>query len=246
MRNLLFTLRFDGSAYSGWQIQRNAPPIQAAFQEAFAKPFGHCPDLKGCSRTDSGVHADMFCLSMKTELLLPPERIQAAVNRALPDAIVITACREVPEDFHARYDCTGKEYRYKIWNAAVRNPFALTYALHYPYPLKETLLHDSAQDFLGTHDFSAFQTLGSSIEDTVRTMTAASVVREGDWVTFFISGNGFLYNMVRIMTGTLLFIGQGKIAPDALPAILASKDRGRAGITAPPQGLYLHRVDYEV
>lgn len=245
MRNILFTICFDGSAFSGWQIQRNAPTVQQAFQQAFSALFGSCPDLKGCSRTDAGVHANMFCLSMKTPLMLPCERFVAALNSALPETVAVTSCREVPEDFHARYDCTGKEYRYKIWNSPIRDPFSRRYALHYPRPLPESLLHESAQFFLGVHDFSAFCSAGSGVKDTVRTMTGASVVREGDWVTFCITGNGFLYNMVRIMTGTLLGVAQGKLAPGDIPAVIDSCDRARAGITAPPQGLYLHRVYYD-
>ncbi len=246
MRNLLFTLAFDGSRFSGWQIQQNAPTVQGAFQEAFVRQFVRCPALKGCSRTDAGVHANMFCISMKTELPLPCARIQYALNCVLPSSVAVTGVKEVSEDFHARYSCLRKQYLYKIWNGGVKNPFAADYALFHRFPLDENSLHQSAQSFVGTHDFSAFQAAGSKITNPVRTIFSASVAREESWVLFTVEGDGFLYNMVRIMTGTLLDIAGGRIAPDAIPQIIASKDRTQAGFTAPPQGLYLSQVHYEV
>ncbi len=245
MRNLLFFIRYDGRRYHGWQVQQNALAVQAVFQEALRRVLGAAPEIKGCSRTDSGVHALEYAVSMKTESGIPCERLLRALNHFLPGDIAVTSCREAPLSFHARYSCAGKEYLYQIWNHPVRDPFREGLALHYWYPLDEAVLNRAAQDFLGAHDFTSFCTLdGRAPGDFVRTVTRAEVFREGDLVTFAVAADGFLYNMVRIMVGTLLRIAQGKFPPDAIPGILAARDRGRAGPTAPACGLYLHRVFY--
>ncbi len=169
-----------------------------------------------------------------------------AMNRFLPADMAVTHCREVPLDFHARYSCTGKEYVYKIWNHPIRDPFLEGYALHYWYLLDEKVLQEAAQYFLGTHDFTSFCTLdGRERGDFCRTVTKSEVRRDGNMVTFTVAANGFLYNMVRIMTGTLLRVAQGKFAPDSIPAILEAKCRKAAGPTAPACGLYLNRVFYD-
>lgn len=246
MRNLLVTIAFDGRAYHGWQIQSNAVSVQEVFQRALAGVTGGPVDIKGCSRTDTGVHARMFCISVKTGHSIPCERLVAALNRFLPKDIAVLSCREVAEGFHARYSCVGKEYVYEIWNAAVRNPFLDGHAYHYWYPLDVEQLHQSAQDYLGSHDFTSFCTLDSrERENMVRTVRAFSVRREGDLVRMTVEADGFLYNMVRIMVGTLLRIAQGKFAPDCIPGIIRAKDRAQAGPTAPACGLYLNRVFYD-
>ena len=246
MRNLLVTIAFDGRAYHGWQIQSNAVSVQEVFQRALAGVTGEPVDIKGCSRTDTGVHARMFCISVKTGQSIPCERLVAALNRFLPKDIAVLSCREVAEGFHARYSCVGKEYVYEIWNAAVRNPFLDGRAYHYWYPLDVEQLHQSAQDYLGSHDFTSFCTLDSrERENMVRTVRAFSVRREGDLVRMTVEADGFLYNMVRIMVGTLLRIAQGKFAPDCIPGIIRAKDRAQAGPTAPACGLYLNRVFYD-
>lgn len=245
MRNLLLTLTYDGSAYHGWQIQENAPTVQAAFQEALRRATGRVEDIKACSRTDTGVHAREFCVSVKTESLIPPERLAAAVNHYLPEDIAVKACRPVPEDFHARYSCKGKEYCYEIWNHPIREPFLRGRALHYWYPIDEGLLNAAAQHYIGRHDFTSFCTLDKrEAGDFTRTVTAARVERRGDLVVFTVAADGFLYNMVRIMAGTLLRVQQGKLAPDGIPPILAARARSAAGPTAPACGLYLNRVFY--
>jgi tRNA pseudouridine38-40 synthase len=246
LRNLLFTLCFDGAGYHGWQIQPNAVTVQQVLQEAIASVLHETPDLKGCSRTDAGVHAHMFCVSLHTERQIPCGRLVQAVNHFLPADVAVTGCREVPAAFHARYSCKGKQYVYKIWNAPVRNPFLRGRALHYWYPLDESLLQQAAQQYLGSHDFTSFCTQDKrEIGSFTRTITQAEVRREGDFVYFFVAADGFLYNMVRILTGTLLYVAQGKITPQDIPSIFAARDRSKAGPTAPPQGLYLNRVDYE-
>lgn len=246
IRNLLFTLRYDGSAFHGWQIQHNAVTVQQVFQEAVAKIIGNCPDIKGCSRTDSGVHANMFCLSMKVKHPIPCERFMAAVNSHLPMEAVVTDVREVPLDFHARYDAKGKRYIYKIHNSQTRDPFLRERALYYRRPIDVEMLSKAAKDYIGAHDFTSFCTLDKrEVGDFVRTVSDCRVWREGNMVYFSVSADGFLYNMVRIMVGTLLYINEGGISPDSIPSILEACDRSKAGPTAPACGLYLDEVFYD-
>lgn len=245
MRNLLVTLRFDGRTFCGWQVQKNAPTVMQAFQDALEAVLKHRPDVKGCSRTDSGVSAAMYCVSFLTDNRIPCERLVPALNVKLPPTIAAIACREVAQDFHARYSCKGKRYCFRILNSAVRDPFYEGLALHLPHHLDVDFLHMQAQQFVGTFDFAAFQNSGSSVEDTVRTIFDCSVIRRGDLIEFSVAGDGFLYNMVRIMTGTLLDISLGNLAADSIPDIIASRERSRAGMTAPARGLMLMEVFYD-
>ncbi|MBE6828981.1 MAG: tRNA pseudouridine(38-40) synthase TruA [Ruminococcaceae bacterium] len=246
MRNLLLTICYDGSQYHGWQIQQNAVSVQQVFQEALFRVIGERPDIKGCSRTDSFVHARRYCVSLKTEHSIPCERLVGALNHFLPEDIAVLGCREVSPDFHARYSCKGKEYIYQIWNRPVRNPFLNRRALHYWYSLDETRLNEAAGFFVGAHDFTSFCTMDARERGNMtRTVTKAEVKREGDLVTFTVAADGFLYNMVRIMVGTLLRVAQGKLEPRDVERILEEKDRNAAGPTAPPYGLFLNRVFYE-
>ena len=245
MRNLLLKICFDGKRYHGWQVQQNALAVQEVFQDALEQVLKARPDLKGCSRTDSGVHALSYCVSMKTEHTIPCDRLRGALNHFLPPDIAVLSCREVPTDFHARYSCTGKEYIYKIWNRDVRDPFLDGYALHYWYPLDVQQLQAAAEHFLGRHDFTSFCTLDSRDQgDLTRCVTRSEVARQGNMVTFTVAADGFLYNMVRIMTGTLLRVAQGKLTPEDIPKVITAKNRKAAGPTAPACGLYLHRVFY--
>lgn len=245
MRNLLLTLCYDGSRYHGWQIQENAVTVQEVFQKALASVTGLSEEIKACSRTDTGVHAREFCVSLKTESLIPPERLLAALNHHLPSDIAVKSCKAVPLDFHARYSCKGKEYTYEIWNHPVRDPFLEGRALHYWYPVDAELLDRVAKSYLGRHDFSSFCTLDRREKgDLTRTVTEAKVERRGNLVVFTVAADGFLYNMVRIMTGTLLRVQQGKLRPQDIPAVLEARDRAKAGPTAPACGLYLNRVFY--
>lgn len=246
MKNILVSISYDGSAFHGWQIQKNAVTVQEEFQKALYKVIGERVDIKGSSRTDSGVHAYEYCISFKTTHSIPPERLVAALNTYLPKTIAAKKACYVSEDFHARYSSLGKEYVYKIYNAKIRDPFLEGYALHYWYPLDEKVLDKAAKDFIGYHDFTSFCTLDSrEIGDFRRTVRNASVTRDGDMVYFTVEADGFLYNMVRIMVGTLLRIAQGKFPPDSIPEIIQAKDRHKAGPTAPPEGLYLNQVIYE-
>lgn len=244
MRNLMVTMRYDGTHYHGWQVQDNAVTVQQTFQDALQRLFGERLPVTGCSRTDSGVHALMYCCNFRTDSAISCDKIPYALNAHLPDDIGVYACREVPEDFHARYCCKGKRYIYKIHNSPFRDPFAMGYACLYRPKLDADFLNAQAQDFIGTHDFAAFAAAGGSVQDTVRTVQDACVYRDGDMVCFEVQADGFLYNMVRIMAGTLLGICEGKIPQDTIADIIGSCVRSRAGVTAPPQGLYLKQVFY--
>ncbi len=244
MRNLLLTLKYDGSAFHGWQVQKNALSVQEVFQKACEKVFCEKLSIKGCSRTDSGVHADMYCVSLKTNSPIATERVPVALNTLLPNEIAVYDCKEVSKDFHARYSCVSKQYVYKIYNAEIRNPFLEKYQYHYRYKIDENLLNRAAKEFIGTYDFAGFCSAKSDVEDTVRTIKDFTVTREGDTVLFTVEADGFLYNMVRILVGTLLFVAQGKIDACEIKSIIASKDRSKAGKTAPARGLYLSKVNY--
>ncbi len=244
MRNLLLTISYDGSNYHGWQVQKNAVTVQEVFQNAVKKLFKQNIDIKGCSRTDSGVHANKYCVSFKTDTDIPCENIIMALNSYLPDDIAVLNCTDMDIDFHARYNVVKKEYVYIINNSKIRNPFLRNYAFWYRYDIDTDYLNEQAQAFVGTYDYSGFCSANSGVEDTVRTVHSFEVSRKGDIVYFKVSADGFLYNMVRIMVGTLLFVNEGKIKKDELKNVILSKNRKLAGKTAPPQGLYLNDVIY--
>ena len=244
MRNLLLTIGFDGTAYHGWQVQQNAVTVQETLQNALQKILNVRPDVKGCSRTDAGVHANAFCCSLKTEHAIPRGSLIKALNATLPQDIRVFRCIAVPEDFHARYSAIGKEYYYRIDNGTAASPFLNRYSLFYPHPLDCGFLNKAAGYFCGTHDFKAFCAAGSSVQNTVRTVRRFSAERQGSFVTLKVSADGFLYHMVRIMAGTLLYVSQGKLSAEDIPGILAGRDRSLAGPTAPPHALCLNRVFY--
>ena len=245
IRNLKITISYDGKELHGWQIQKNAITVQQRFQEAVQSVLGYTPDIKGCSRTDTCVHANMYVISMKTEHKIACDRLKSALNRYLPLSIVVLSVCEVDEDFHARYSCKGKRYVYKILNREVRDPFTEGYALHPRYDIDVEMLNKAAQAYVGTHDFTSFCTLDKREKgDFTRTVKSFSVYREGQFVYMTVEADGFLYNMVRIMVGTLLKIQQGKLSPDSIPRIIAAENRKEAGPTAPACGLYLDEVFY--
>ena len=244
MRNLLLTLRYNGTAFHGWQVQPNGATVQQELCNAFKKLSGNDENIIGCSRTDAGVHANMFCCNVRTECNVATEKIPDALNFYLPPEIAVYDCKDVGFDFHARYDCKGKEYVYLIYNGKYRNPFYDNKAMFYPYEIDAEMLDIEAKSFIGTHDFSAFCSAGTDIENKVREIYDCSVTRNGDLIEIRVSGNGFLYNMVRIIVGTLLGIQKGKIEKGGIPEILESRNRENAGVTAEPHGLYLNKVFY--
>ena len=200
--------------------------------------------LTGCSRTDAGVHAEMFCCAFDTASPLRGEKMVKALNAHLPRDIAVYGCREVEADFHPRYAALGKRYVYRIWNAPERNPFWEGRALHCRRPLDAAFLNEQAAAYVGTHDFASHQAAGSTVEETIRTVRRAEVERRGEMVLFTVEADGFLYNMVRIMVGTLLGLQAGSLEAGSIPAILESGSRERAGATAPACGLYLDHVFY--
>ncbi len=242
--NILLMLAFDGGAYAGFQVQKNAPTVCAAVQDAMQALFGARPDVKGCSRTDAGVHARQFCLSFRQQTAIPMGKLPLALNAHLPADIRACAAQAVPEDFHARYSATGKEYRYIILNTAVDDPFAAGHYHRVPGPLDAEAMNAAGRALLGRRDFASFQAAGAKPGGTVRNVTGLSVTREGDWVTLAVAADGFLYHMVRIMAGTLLAVGTGRLPAEALPGILEGRSRALAGDTLPAKGLFLHRVFY--
>lgn len=244
-RNLLLTIRYQGTNYHGFQVQKNAVTVAQVLQDAMEQVLGCREDIKGCSRTDSGVHANMFCVSVKTDSRILCDSFVKALNVKLPYDIAVTDCREVPMDFHARYNCKGKRYVYQINNSHIKDPFAYRQVYDYRCPIDVEFCNRQCRDFIGTHDFSAFCAANSSVEDHVRTITDCGMVRSGERVTFYVEGDGFLYNMVRIMVGTILEISAGIKPAGCIPKIISSKDRAQAGATAPAWGLYLDRVFYD-
>lgn len=245
MKKLAITIQYDGSAYHGYQVQENAITVQQTFQDAVERVFGERLDVTGCSRTDTGVHANMYVLTLDTDMKISDEGVIMALNTYLPKDIAVIDCNECDSDFHPRYSCKSKEYVYKLYNGKRPNPFLADYALHYRREIDADYLNKEAQAFLGTHDFSGFCSSKSDVADTVRTVYSFSVKREGDMVLFSVEADGFLYNMVRIMIGTLLFISEGKIKAGELSEIIDSKDRKKAGKTASPCGLYLNKINYQ-
>ena len=244
MRNFKVTIWYCGSAYHGWQIQNNSLTIQEIFQKCLSDLLDQPTAVNGCSRTDAGVHAREYVLNFTTDSTITCRGIVFGMNSRLPDDIGVKSCEEVPLDFHARFDCKGKEYEYLIHNSEYKNPFYMNTAYRSWYPIDEKKLDSAAKDFIGEHDFKAMCSAECTKDNTMRTIKSFDVHRQGDMVTFTVSGDGFLYNMVRIMVGTLLFINEGKLEQGDIPRIIQSRDRTKAGRTVPPQGLYLNKVFY--
>ena len=243
-RNILIEISYNGSKYHGFQVQKNAITVEEVVQDAIERIFGVRENIVGCSRTDTGVHANSYFFNIITENPISCERLLHALNTHLPYDIAVLSCKNVTLDFHARYHAKEKEYIYKILNSPIKNPFMHELLYQYKYEIDVEKLNRAAQDFVGTHDFSAFCTKDNKKRTTIRTIYEAKVWREKDIVYFKVRGNGFLYNMVRIMAGTLIRIAQNKIKEDEIPDIINSLDRKRAGVTAPACGLYLNKVIY--
>ena len=240
----MIKLRFDGTNYAGYQRQANANTVGEEVLKALTAFFGSVEALSGCSRTDSGVHANCYCASFRSEKRAEPDRVVRGLNGLLPRDISVFDCCEVLPEFHARYSVKSKEYVYYILNSRIRDPFYEKYALLFPLPLDTEELNRECEAFVGTHDFSAFCAAGASVGDKTRTVESARFERQGDLVSFRVRGDGFLYNMVRIMVGTCLDIAAGKIEKGKIKEIIDSGDRKNAGHTAPAHGLFLDSVIY--
>ena len=240
-------IRYVGTDFFGYQVQPDKRTVQGVLNTAAEAVFGVPCLITGCSRTDSGVHADAFCLTVEPVSKgngIPPERLPLAFQGLLPPDLSLYEASCVPDDFHARYDVKCKTYRYKIFNSRIDNPFYHHRAWQVRVPLDFEKMREAAPLFVGKRDFSSFMTQGSSVSTTVRTVYDSHMEREGDFIVFSVTADGFLYNMVRIMTGTLVAIGKGKLPPEAITEMLLLKNRVLAGETAPPDGLYLSRVEY--
>ena len=244
MRNLAMFISYNGAHYHGYQLQKNGVTVEGMLRQAVGRIFGRGITIYGCSRTDAGVHARDFCINFHTESTIDCDAAVRAMNANLPADIAVKSCRQVPEAFHARFSCRGKRYVYQILNSRVKDPFLVDMAWQCPYPIDEGLADRAARDFIGTHDFTAFCAAGAQVKDKVRTIYDCSVTREGNLVLFSVCGDGFLYNMVRIIVGTLINEGRGACPPEKVKEILEARDRRKAAATAPAKGLVLKYIRY--
>lgn len=272
MRTICLTLAYDGTDYVGWQIQPNGVSVQSVVTKALQKLTGETISLLVAGRTDSGVHAIGQVASFHTASQLTLSAFSSGLHYFLPDDIAVQKVQEVPSDFHATYSAQKKLYRYVIHNSRIRHPFLRRYTWQIKRPLSVTAMHEAAQYFLGTHDFRCFESRFPNKATSVRTVLQTTVTQHsdcpmwtgrtddfaneksanekttdesrGDFIWFDIIANGFLYNMVRAMMGTLVNVGRGYWTPDDIPRIIQAQQRSEAGETAPPQGLYLMHVDY--
>lgn len=244
MKRVLLTLSYDGTDYHGWQVQKNGITIQETVQNGILKVLGKPTDLSGCSRTDAGVHANMFCCHLDCDDNIPESAFIRGLNSVLPNDIAVVDCKQVADDFHARYNAKGKTYIYHIYNSSKKDPFRERFAWRIERELNIDKMNEFCEHLVGTHDFYGFSSSGRTVEDTVRTVTECNVIKTGDDITLKITGNGFLYNMVRIITGTAVDVSSGRISPDVPDLIFSEKKRELAGVTAPPQGLFLEKVYY--
>lgn len=245
MARIRLTVEYDGTNYSGWQRQENAISVQQRLEEALHKLLRADIRVTGASRTDAGVHALGQTVHFDTDSRIPPEKYAFALNTMLPDDIRVRASVAAAPDFHARFDAKGKIYRYLIYNSPHASALLRHSHAHVMYPLDVSLMDREVQSIVGTHDFKAFAASGSVAKDTVRTIYDCRVVRAGDEVMLLVRGSGFLYNMVRILAGTAIQVGSGKLEPGAIERALEGKSRLSLGVTAPPHGLTLMRVFYE-
>ncbi len=245
MRNILLTITYDGTNYCGWQIQPNGITIEEKLQRAFQRMDGSVVKIIGSGRTDARVHAIGQKANVVLNSSVPTDRIPYALNANLPQDIVIKDAKEVPMDFHARYDAVGKTYRYRLYTGKFRDPIGRNYQYHITDKIEIGKLNEALQALTGTHDFKGFMATGSSVKSTVRTIEAVEV-RSVDRNTLdvYISANGFLYNMVRIIIGSAVDVAKGKISLEQLKSARDSQKRQLAGHTAPPQGLFLEEVRY--
>ena len=243
-KNIKISLQFDGTDFHGWQTQPGKPTIQGELFRAIKEITKEDTIVYGCGRTDAGVHAKNYIASFMTESSIPTERIPYALNAALPDGIICTAAEAVDGDFNAARSAVGKTYIYTIDNGEFPDVFLLRYAWHYRYHLDVGAMRRAAKGFCGTHDFIGFAASGFTVKTTVRTIHSLDITQNDNRITIAVTGNGFLYNMVRIIAGTLVYVGSGRIDPDDITQIIESRDRKRAGITAPAKGLCLKEVFY--
>jgi tRNA pseudouridine38-40 synthase len=245
MRNIRMTLEYDGTAYAGWQRQKNGLSIQQVLEEKIAVMTGETVKVAGSGRTDAGVHALAQVASFRTTSAIPERNLLAGLNSLLPRDIAVTRLEEAPDAFHARHSALGKVYLYRILNRPVRSALHRHYAWEVFQPLDAAAMREAASHLIGTHDFTSFCTVHSDAPHRVRTVREIEVSRsERGFVDLTLEADGFLRYMVRIVAGTLVEVGRGRRPPGDIPAVLAARDRGMAGITAPARGLFLKEVRY--
>lgn len=245
MRNIALRLKYAGTNYHGWQEQKYDVTVAATLQKALSRICGHPIKVTGCGRTDAGVHAERYCANFKTTSTIPCERLPLALNALLPPDIAVSCAVDADDDFNAILSCVKKEYTYRIYNSRIRDPFCVDRAYFYPVPLDIDAMEKAAEHFVGTHDFKAVRSAGTETKTTVRTVFWYDVSKNGDLVELRVCADGFLYNMARAMAGTLIYVSEGKIAPEELPRLLITGDRRLTGPTVPPCGLYLTRIWYD-
>jgi len=244
MRNIKLTIEYEGTNYSGWQIQENAITIQEKLEEALEKITGEKVKLVGSGRTDAKVHALGQVANFLTKSSIPGEKYKYALKFLLPEDITIVDSQEVDLDFHARFDATKKTYKYMVYNGELPRAIYRNFSYHVPYPIDIDKMLYASRYFIGTHDFATFMAANSEVNSTIRTIYDITIVRKNELVEFTIEGNSFLRNMVRIIVGTLLYVGFGKIDKEQISKIILDKKREGAGPTVPPQGLFLEKVFY--
>lgn len=244
-RNIVLKLSYDGTCYHGFQRQKNGLTVQEAIESAIQSITGEEVSLTGCGRTDAGVHAEVYYANFETDSAILCEKLPLAINSKLQDDIRIITAQEVSPDFHARFSAKKKAYAYTIDNSNAANVFLRNYSWFYPKKLDTEKMRKAAEYIIGEHDFAAFMASGSPVKSTVRNVEYIDISENGNIIEIEIMANGFLYNMVRIIVGTLVYAGVGKIAPEDIPGIIASKNRVLAGKTAPAKGLRLKKVVYE-
>ena len=246
MRNIKLIIEYDGKEFNGWQKQPNKLNIQGEIEKAIERVTGETVDLTASGRTDSGVHAIGQVANFKTNSTIPVEKIPIALNANLKKAIVIKSAEEVDERFHSRLNCKKKTYRYIINNSKYGTAIYRNLETHIPMKLDISKMQEAVKYFEGEHDFKAFKASGTSNKSSVRIIYKAEVIEaENERIYIELTGNGFLYNMVRIISGTLVDVGLGKLEPKEIETIIHDKKRENAGKTLPPQGLYLVKVEYE-
>ena len=246
MRRIRLIIEYDGTNYAGWQRQSNALAVQQVLEEKLKKLTGEAIVLHGASRTDAGVHALGQCAHFDTESRIPGEKFSYALNALLPPDIRVSLSEDAAPDFHARFSARGKRYRYLFYDAPHAGALNRNTHAHSIYRLNDALMADEARALIGRHDFAAFAASGSVVRDTVRAIWRADIIRDDHDVAFIVEGNGFLYNMVRIIAGTLRDIGSGKLEPGALARAIETGSRLDLGVTAPAHGLTLMEVFYQI
>lgn len=244
MRNIKLIIEYDGTNYVGWQKQHNGKAIEERIESEIKALTGEAIKLIGASRTDSGVHAKGQTANFFTTSKIPAEKFAAAISSRLPRDISILYSEEVEESFHSRYNSIGKRYSYKILNRKQPPAYLRNYVEHCSYQLNFEAMATAVKHFLGKHDFAAFKSTGGSAKTSVRTITSIELIKNDDIIQLNIEGDGFLYNMVRIIAGTLIEVGMGRISEESIPQIIQSRDRKLAGKTAGPSGLCLEKVFY--